>query len=74
MAGGVEREDVFQLADELHWRNEGPNKKGYVKLLCPCGKHKTWVHKTPSNPDYYRQRMNFLRRACGPSPAEDDNG
>lgn len=61
-AGEVEREDVFRVADELSWRVIGPNKRGYFKALCPCGKHKTWVHKTPSNPNYYRQKVNFIRR------------
>jgi hypothetical protein len=71
MSGGVEREDVFQAVEELRWTQKKPNKKGYIKLLCPCGKHKTWLHKTPSNPNYYRERVNFLRR-CECSKGEDE--
>ena len=63
MAGGVEREDVFAVAFELGWTvRKRRSGKGYEMLVCPCGQHKTWVHKTPSNPNYYRERVNFIRR------------
>lgn len=41
-----------------------PNKKGYIKLLCPCGSHMTWLHKTPSNPNYFREAIQHLARKC----------
>lgn len=66
MAGGVEREDVFAAAKELGWAIETkPNGKGYLKLRCPCGKHLHWLHKTPSNPNYYREFIKQMHRACG---------
>lgn len=56
MAGGVEREDVFAAADSLRWRvDDRPNRNGYFKMQCPCGQHTKWLHKTPSNPHYYRE-------------------
>lgn len=58
----AERRRLFDRADELHWRVGEPNKKGYVKLLCPCGNHKRWVHKTPSDPYYYLQALKWLER------------
>lgn len=73
MAGGVEREDVYLAAAELHWTvDEKPNKKGYFKVRCPCGRHLKWLHKTPSNPNYYREFIHKMRQlGCkppGPSP------
>lgn len=36
----------------------------YLKLYCPCpDKHKkTGVHKTPSNPNYWKELRRFLKR------------
>lgn len=63
VSGGVEREDVYRAAAELGWTiDDKPNKNGYFKMRCPCGKHVTWLHKTPSNPNYYRERIGVLRR------------
>lgn len=68
MAGGVDREHVFETAEELGWRiAERPNKKGYLKMWCPCGAHLRWLHKTPSGVNYYRDVIAWMRRIC-----EDD--
>ncbi len=65
MAGDNQREDVFRVVDELHWiAADKPGKNGYLKLKCPCGKHMKWLHKTPSNPNYYRDTIKWLRRQC----------
>ncbi|MGH9108467.1 MAG: hypothetical protein ACRDY3_03205 [Acidimicrobiales bacterium] len=63
----AERERLFEVAAELGWsdRGKGPNRKGYIKLFCPCDKHITWIAKTPSNPNYYRERASFMRSRCG---------
>jgi len=60
--GNTERERLFAVLEELGWTIAGTNKKGYVKALCGCGKHKMWVHKTPSNPYYYDQQMKWVKR------------
>ena len=64
MGNNADRDRLFEEAKRLGWtRVDG---KGYTKLLCPCGEHKTWVHKTPSNPNYYRERLKFIGRfGCG---------
>ena len=65
MSGGKERKDVYAVADELNWTiADKPNKKGYFKMKCPCGKHLKWLHKTPSNPNYYREAIDHMRRVC----------
>jgi hypothetical protein len=40
--------------------------KQYFKTQCRCpAKHQTWVHLTPSNPNYTRnQRKWFERQSC----------
>jgi hypothetical protein len=62
VSGGVERSDVYEAAAELHWTvDDRPNKKGYFKVKCPCRKHTKWLHKTPSNPNYYREFISHMR-------------
>jgi hypothetical protein len=56
------REDARRVAKELGWSEVVPNGKGYLKLLCPCGKHKVWLHKTPSGVNYFKNVIKFLRR------------
>lgn len=53
------------MAAELGWTDAGDNKKGYTKLKCPCGDHITWLHKTPSNPNYWNEKIQYLRTRCG---------
>lgn len=56
---------MFRVVDELGWTtSEKPGKRGYLKLKCPCGNHIRWLHKTPSNPNYYRDLIKWLRRQC----------
>lgn len=54
--------DARRVAKELGWREAGRNKKGYLKLLCPCGQHRKWLHKTPSDPDFFKHAIAYLRR------------
>jgi hypothetical protein len=56
------RGELFRIATELGWRSGGTSGKGYEKLLCPCGAHKVWIHKTPSDPNYYRHTIKWIRR------------
>jgi len=55
---------VLKFAEALGWRVVEPNGKGYTKLLCPCGKHKKWLHKTPSNPNYFNETVRWIERTC----------
>ena len=63
MSGGVERKDVYAVAARHGWTiDDKPNSKGYFKMKCPCGKNLKWLHKTPSNPNYYRETIAFIKR------------
>ena len=61
---GNDRKSTLELAEELGWREAGQGKKGYTKLKCPCGKHITWLHKTPSNPNYWKERVTSTAAAA----------
>jgi hypothetical protein len=66
--GNSERENFFLYAAKMHWQQSGESGKGYVKLVCPCGQHIMWIHKTPSNPNHYRQRAQLIKRlGCKPT-------
>lgn len=68
MAGGVEREDVYKAAELVEWViDETPTRNGYTKFKCPasCGVHQMWLHKTPSNPNHFREKRQWLlRQTC----------
>lgn len=64
------REDALSVAEELGWTIVEVNRKGYTKLHCPCGAHKKWLHKTPSNPNHFKEAIAYMRgRACSPAQA-----
>ena len=52
-----ELEALLKEAEGKGWRVD---KTLYFRLRCPCGKHQTWVHLTPSNPRYEQERRRFL--------------
>lgn len=67
--GDDSRDDVYDAADELHWVIEDkPNKNGYFKVRCPCGKHLLWLHKTPSDPNYYKHKIQYMRQLACAAP------
>lgn len=60
-----DRQRVIDAAAELGWTFTH-SKKGYDKLKCPCGAHLTWLHRTPSNPNYWNERIAHMQRVCPP--------
>lgn len=60
-------EQVLELADKAGWQiNRG---KGYYKLYCPCRMHKTTLHLSPSDVNYKRNKIAWLRRqTCWKEP------
>jgi hypothetical protein len=57
-----ELEAILRQAERRGWRVEKGKK--YFKLWCPCGDHRKAVHLTPSDPDYAKNLLGFLRRSC----------
>lgn len=55
---------LIDAAEALGWTLIRAPGRGYE---CPCGSHMTWVHRTPSNPNYWKERLAFLGRTCHPT-------
>lgn len=74
MSGSSRREQrgVVAFAKSLGWTAEEPNSKGYIKIKCACGKHQTWIHKTPSGVNYWAERRRFIERTCSEPPYQED--
>src|SRR6266487_434562 len=54
-----ELEALLAEAESKGWRVD--KKTLYFRLRCPCGKHMTWVHLTPSNPKYEQEKRQKLQ-------------
>lgn len=55
-------ESILRLVEGQGWRVER-SPKGYFKLKCDCAeKHMKTVHSTPSDPNYGRNLLAWLRR------------
>lgn len=54
-----ELEALLAEAERRGWRVD--KKAAYYRLRCPCGKHQTWVHLTPSNPRYEQEKRQKLQ-------------
>jgi hypothetical protein len=55
-----ELEALLQQAEAHRWRVD--HQKVYFRIRCPCGKHKRWVHLSPSDPNYGKNLRMWLRR------------
>jgi hypothetical protein len=65
MGKQTEMERALEYLALEGWYVHDTSAKGYVEVRCSCGgKHIGWLHKTPSNPQHYRQKANRLIRMC----------
>ena len=55
-------EALLREAERKGWRVDFNPRRGYWRLRRGCGRHQTWVHKTPSNPRYANERCGWLAR------------
>src|SRR5680860_268963 len=53
-----------EQAEACGWVTRPPNRKGYIPLRCGCGKHMLWLHKTPSDPNYFSNKIRYIQRVC----------
>jgi hypothetical protein len=55
--------DIKDVVDEIsrHGWTEVAGKN-YRKFRCPCGRHMKTIHKSPSNPNYFKNLMAWFRR------------
>ncbi len=54
--------DLEALLKEAERKGWQVKKTVYYRLRCPCGKHQTWIHLTPSNPRYVQEKRQKLQR------------
>jgi hypothetical protein len=38
------------------------NAKGYLQMRCGCGRHLVWLHKAPSSPNHFREKVAYMIR------------
>jgi hypothetical protein len=62
-------EDALGEIARLGWRIENPPT--YYTIKCPCGNHQRQVHLTPSNPNYWKQTVRYVKRVCSPESEEE---
>ena len=60
----AEREAAVEEVAEHGWRVAKESASGYYAMYCYCGKHLTNLHKTPSNPDHFKERVRHMIRLC----------
>lgn len=53
-------EEVLVAFHKAGWLIEDSGT--YYRVICPCGDHQRSIHLTPSNPNYGRQALSWLRR------------
>jgi hypothetical protein len=75
--GAVELVVDLRLPDMGAARREvdvGPAQadSGYYAMYCYCGKHHTNLHKTPSNPDHFKQRVRYMISLCSKIRDEEE--
>lgn len=55
-----ELEAVLVAFDAAGWRIQRGN--GYYRVYCPCRAHQHSLHLTPSDPNYAKNQLGWLRR------------
>lgn len=45
---------------EAGWRVD--DTRTYYRVMCPCGDHQRSIHLTPSDPNYGRNALQWLKR------------
>lgn len=66
--GDDERDRALREVETCGWWIARTTKRGYLVMRCGCGEHQETMHKTPSNPDHFRQKAARMTRTCCPDP------
>jgi hypothetical protein len=46
------------------WKVARETKRGYLIMRCSCGNHQETLHKTPSNPNHFRNKVARMISEC----------
>jgi hypothetical protein len=58
-----EGEEALRSIEGMGWSIS--RRKNYYQLRCSCGKgHLTYLHLSPSNPNYFQEKVRYCRRVC----------
>lgn len=60
----MNRDQAVSLVEEHGWTVARVSGKGYLVMHCGCGAHMETFHKTPSNPNHFKQKAAFMIRMC----------
>ena len=55
--------DTIRWLEERGWEID-MERKGYPLARCPCGQHLKTIHRTPSNPAYWKNLRKHVERTC----------
>jgi hypothetical protein len=58
------REEAVAAVAEHGWLPARLTKRGYLIMRCSCGEHQETLHKTPSNPNHFRQKAARMIAVC----------
>ena len=61
---GKARRDAVAVAEAIGWTVARETKRGYLIMRCSCGRHQETLHKTPSNPAHYAQKVQRMTKTC----------
>lgn len=59
-----EGQEVIDAAAEFGWTAKRKKGASYFHMYCGCGQHHTWLHISPSNPNYFKERIAFMKKKC----------
>jgi hypothetical protein len=60
----VTRDEAVEAVAEHGWHAARTTKRGYLIMRCSCGSHQETLHKTPSNPNHFRQKAARMVAVC----------
>jgi hypothetical protein len=59
-----ERDAAVEEVAPHGWKVARETKRGYLIMRCSCGKHQETLHKTPSDPNHFRNKVAHMVREC----------
>jgi hypothetical protein len=60
----AERESTVAAAAAIGWTIRRETKRGYLVMHCGCGEHQEILHKTPSNPNHFTNKLRRITSTC----------
>jgi hypothetical protein len=69
----AEREAAVKEVATHGWYVARETTRGYYIMRCSCGRHQTTVHKTPSLPNHFQQKVAWMIRQCSTQQGGKDS-